>query len=122
MAASAVRIERPRYVPASGGVAATGPAAEPVEILINKVKFFMEKHQQEIALYARFLSQRLQEQGIGNAIHYPIPIHRTGAYAELGYRPGSLPVAERLRDLIEREAPPSAKASIPGGGRKELRA
>jgi len=37
--ATAVRIERPRYVPASGGVAASGPAAEPVEILINKVRF-----------------------------------------------------------------------------------
>jgi dTDP-3-amino-3,4,6-trideoxy-alpha-D-glucose transaminase len=42
----------------------------------------------------------LGERGIGTAVHYPIPIHRTGAYAELGLGAGSLPVAERLADQI----------------------
>jgi dTDP-3-amino-3,4,6-trideoxy-alpha-D-glucose transaminase len=42
----------------------------------------------------------LGERGIATAVHYPIPIHRTGAYAELGLGPGSLPVAERLAEQI----------------------
>ncbi|GMA24887.1 hypothetical protein GCM10025864_26460 [Luteimicrobium album] len=32
--------------------------------------------------------------GIGAAIHYPTPIHLTGAYGHLGYREGAFPVAE----------------------------
>jgi dTDP-3-amino-3,4,6-trideoxy-alpha-D-glucose transaminase len=42
----------------------------------------------------------LRERGIATAVHYPIPIHRTGAYADLGLGQGSLPVAERLADQI----------------------
>jgi dTDP-3-amino-3,4,6-trideoxy-alpha-D-glucose transaminase len=42
----------------------------------------------------------LGERGIATAVHYPIPIHRTGAYAELGLGEGSLPVAERLAEEI----------------------
>lgn len=46
------------------------------------------------------LREHLAERGIGSGIHYPIPIHRSGAYAELGMGPGSLPVTERLADRI----------------------
>jgi dTDP-4-amino-4,6-dideoxygalactose transaminase len=42
------------------------------------------------------VQQQLQEQGIGTNIHYPIPVHLQPAYADLGYRQGSLPVSERL--------------------------
>ena len=42
----------------------------------------------------------LSERGIATAVHYPIPIHRTGAYADLGLGAGSLPVAERLAEQI----------------------
>jgi dTDP-3-amino-3,4,6-trideoxy-alpha-D-glucose transaminase len=42
----------------------------------------------------------LGERGVATAVHYPIPIHRTGAYAELGLGAGSLPVAERLAEQI----------------------
>ena len=38
----------------------------------------------------------LEQQGIGTLIHYPIPPHRSAAYAELGLGPGSFPVTERL--------------------------
>ncbi len=38
--------------------------------------------------------ERLAQMGISTGIHYPIPIHRQPAYAELGYAPGSLPVSE----------------------------
>lgn len=40
------------------------------------------------------LQQYLQDQGIGTAIHYPIPIHLQEAASNLGYRVGSFPVAE----------------------------
>jgi dTDP-3-amino-3,4,6-trideoxy-alpha-D-glucose transaminase len=42
----------------------------------------------------------LDERGVSTAVHYPIPIHRTEAYAELGLGEGSLPVAERLAEEI----------------------
>ncbi|MFF5084493.1 DegT/DnrJ/EryC1/StrS family aminotransferase [Actinoplanes sp. NPDC000266] len=40
---------------------------------------------------------RLNEAGIGAGIHYPIPVHRTGAFAELG---GSFPNAEAVAPEI----------------------
>ncbi len=42
------------------------------------------------------LREHLDANGIGNAIHYPTPIHLQPAYANLGLATGSLPVAERL--------------------------
>lgn len=46
------------------------------------------------------LMTALKTQGIGTAIHYPIPIHRQAAYASLGYADGSLPVTERIARQI----------------------
>jgi len=42
------------------------------------------------------LRQHLASHQIANAIHYPTPIHLQPAYAELGMKPGSLPIAEQL--------------------------
>jgi dTDP-4-amino-4,6-dideoxygalactose transaminase len=42
------------------------------------------------------LRGHLDAQGVASAIHYPTPIHRQPAYADLGLEPGSLPAAERL--------------------------
>ena len=39
--------------------------------------------------------KELHAAGIGAGIHYPQPIHLTAAFAELGYREGAFPVAER---------------------------
>jgi dTDP-4-amino-4,6-dideoxygalactose transaminase len=44
--------------------------------------------------------QALQEHRIGYGLHYPVPIHRTGAYAALGYGPGSFPNSERQAEEI----------------------
>ena len=37
----------------------------------------------------------LDENGIGNAVHYPIPLHLQKAYAHLGHKPGDFPVVEK---------------------------
>jgi dTDP-4-amino-4,6-dideoxygalactose transaminase len=42
----------------------------------------------------------LQEQGIGTAVHYPVPVHRQPAYYRLGYEAGSLPITERVAGSI----------------------
>jgi dTDP-4-amino-4,6-dideoxygalactose transaminase len=39
--------------------------------------------------------EELAGKGISCAIHYPVPVHLQEAYVELGYGPGSFPVAER---------------------------
>lgn len=41
------------------------------------------------------LKQHLAENGVGSAIHYPVPIHLQEAAEGLGYGPGSFPVTER---------------------------
>src|SRR5271154_1046046 len=41
------------------------------------------------------LKKYLDENGIGNAVHYPIPLHLQKAYAHLGHKPGDFPVAEK---------------------------
>jgi dTDP-3-amino-3,4,6-trideoxy-alpha-D-glucose transaminase len=46
------------------------------------------------------LREHLAAQGIAAAIHYPVAIHRTGAYADLGVEEGSLPVAEAAADRV----------------------
>ena len=38
----------------------------------------------------------LHKAGIETAVHYPVPVHLQKAYAHLGYKPGDLPVTEKL--------------------------
>ena len=46
------------------------------------------------------LAQYLKEHGIGTIIHYPIPPHLSQAYAYLGWKRGSFPIAERYADEV----------------------
>lgn len=46
------------------------------------------------------LQRKLTAAGVGTLIHYPVPPHRSGAYADLRLAPGSLPVAEELASTV----------------------
>jgi dTDP-4-amino-4,6-dideoxygalactose transaminase len=46
------------------------------------------------------VKQRLAERGISTGLHYPIPLHRQPALAELGLGPGSFPNAERAASEV----------------------
>jgi dTDP-4-amino-4,6-dideoxygalactose transaminase len=45
--------------------------------------------------------ERLNAEGIGAGIHYPVPVHLHGAFSDLRQGPGSFPVAERAaREIL----------------------
>jgi dTDP-4-amino-4,6-dideoxygalactose transaminase len=46
------------------------------------------------------LRAQLTTRGIASAVHYPVPVHRTDAYAHLGLHAGSLPVAESMASRV----------------------
>jgi dTDP-4-amino-4,6-dideoxygalactose transaminase len=41
------------------------------------------------------LKKHLEDNGVGCAVHYPIPLHLQKVYAHLGHKPGDFPVAEK---------------------------
>jgi dTDP-4-amino-4,6-dideoxygalactose transaminase len=44
--------------------------------------------------------QRLTERGIGTLIHYPVPPHLSGAYANGAWPAGTFPIAEQLANTV----------------------
>ncbi len=46
------------------------------------------------------LQQHLQQAGIGTLIHYPIPPHLSGAYADQGWHNGQFPITEELAATV----------------------
>ena len=67
------------------------PAECPVGAAVRHAyHLYVIRHPRRDALRAR-----LAERGVGTLVHYPVPVHLQPAYADLGYRPGSLPHTER---------------------------
>ena len=48
------------------------------------------------AKYRDSVRQQLQERGVSSMVYYPLPLHLQPVYQNLGYQPGSLPVAEQI--------------------------
>jgi dTDP-4-amino-4,6-dideoxygalactose transaminase len=46
------------------------------------------------------LQRHLAHAGVDTLIHYPVPPHRSGAYAELGLAAGAFPIAERIAATV----------------------
>jgi dTDP-3-amino-3,4,6-trideoxy-alpha-D-glucose transaminase len=46
------------------------------------------------------LQERLNKAGIGTLIHYPVPPHLSGAYADGKWRRGAYPIAEELAETV----------------------
>jgi dTDP-4-amino-4,6-dideoxygalactose transaminase len=46
------------------------------------------------------LQQQLAKAGIGTLIHYPVPPHLSGAFADAGIPSGALPIAENLAQTV----------------------
>jgi dTDP-4-amino-4,6-dideoxygalactose transaminase len=44
--------------------------------------------------------RRIQAEGVGAGVHYPVPVHLTAAMAGLGYGSGRFPVTERAAQEI----------------------
>ena len=56
---------------------------------------FVVRHSRRVAL-----QQRMLDAGIATLIHYPIPPHLAGAYADIGLHPGTLPVTENMSSTL----------------------
>jgi dTDP-3-amino-3,4,6-trideoxy-alpha-D-glucose transaminase len=80
---------------AAGGALAVDPVRLPFAEADHVFHLFVVRCEERDRL-----REHLSERGIASAIHYPVPIHRTEAYAGLGLGPGSLPVSESLAQRI----------------------
>lgn len=86
---AARRARAARY---DAGLAGVAPVQVPVADPANEHIY----HQYTLRVERRDALQAfLRERDIGTAIYYPLALHLQPCFADLGYRPGSLPQAER---------------------------
>jgi len=45
---------------------------------------------------AQIIMKKLMDLGIPCGTYYPVPMHLQGVFADLGYKPGDLPISEAL--------------------------
>ena len=63
-------------------------------------------HQYVIKIKGDFPMERgefiryLSDNGVGSAVHYPLPVHRQPLYQELGYERDQCPTATRLSEIV----------------------
>jgi len=82
--------------------ALTVDAQAPIGLLQTRHEAFHTYHQYVVRAYRRDeLRALVTERGIGTEIYYPVPLHLQQSFADLGYKPGDLPVSEAAaRDAI----------------------
>ncbi len=79
------------------GIFADSPVKIP-KIETNNVSIY---HQYTVTVPERDQLQKfLSENHIGSAVFYPKPLHVQDCFSELGYKPGDLPIAERLSNEV----------------------
>ena len=70
--------------------------------LAVETPFEMENGEHSYYIYAlkhpkaQLIMERLKSLGVPTGTYYPVPLHLQGAFAELGYQKGDLPVTEEL--------------------------
>jgi dTDP-3-amino-3,4,6-trideoxy-alpha-D-glucose transaminase len=77
---------------AGAGVRAPAPATEDSDHVFHQYVIESEARDE--------LRAHLEARAIASGIHYPVPIHLSEAYEDLGLGEGSLPTAERLAGTI----------------------
>jgi dTDP-4-amino-4,6-dideoxygalactose transaminase len=82
--------------------AVTADAQAPIGLLQTRAEAFHIYHQYVVRAFQRDeLRAFLTERGIGTEIYYPVPLHLQQSFADLGYKPGDLPVSEAAaRDAL----------------------
>jgi len=76
----------------------TGSPVKTPRIESNNVCIY---HQYTVTVPERDqLKQYLADHGIGSAIFYPKPLHLQDCFRDLGYRPGDMPLSERLCEEV----------------------
>ena len=88
---------RRRHARSYGELLGGGPVALPVEAagMRHVYHLYVVRHPNRDALLAH-----LKANGIAAGVHYPIPLHRQLAYANLGYGDVSLPETERAANEV----------------------
>jgi dTDP-4-amino-4,6-dideoxygalactose transaminase len=108
------RAHAARYAEQLAGIGIEAPTEMPYGQHVYHVYAIESVHRER-------LQQHLAAQQIQTGIHYPYPVHLTGAHADLGYKRGDFPVAEhaaaRVLSLpmypeMDQDAPRQVAAAI----------